>query len=369
MLRLLQDYPPDSLFIFCAASRRQDLAEGPFHARPKTLFPEISGRQNRFVVHACMSLNRLLIPVLALALLRVIRKWKPTVILSIAHGYYFLAATLAARWAGVPLILIVHDDWVPMNRHVRIFRRFARPLFGWALRHAAHVYAVCGAMQAHLKEEYGIDSELQYAATSPNPYATAPHEGNGLPIRIVFTGSVYPSVSQSVGLVVRALHEFEHNAELHLYSKISQQNLHTLGWDVDHVRSHGWIPQVEVQRVLAQADILFLPLSFDLRDGYSAKTSFPSKFADYLAAGRPILLVAPADSPVAAYAQATRCADVVSEPSERAIVEALQRLVASPAYAAQLARIAGKVFLRNHDIQEQRRLFQEVLCRLQSSAC
>jgi glycosyltransferase involved in cell wall biosynthesis len=300
-------------------------------------------------------------------MLRAVRRWKPAAILSIAHGYYFLAATLAARWAGIPLILIVHDDWVAMNSRIRIFRRFTHPLLGWALRRAAHVYAVCDAMQAHLKKEFGVESEVQFPATSSNPYAAVRHERNGSPIRIVIAGDVERALP-TVGLTVRALREFEPNAELHFYSKLSSQDLHEFGWDVAYVHRHDWIPQAEVQRILAQADILLLPVGFGLRDDYWAKTSFQSKLADYLAAGRPILVVAPADSTASEYGRANHCALVVSEPSERAIVEALHRLIDSPAYAAQLACRAGQIFLRNHDIEEQKRRFQEVLFRLQTSA-
>jgi glycosyltransferase involved in cell wall biosynthesis len=215
---------------------------------------------------------------------------------------------------------------------------------------------ICAAMQTHLKKHYGVESEVQYPATSPNPFGAARGERNGAPLRIVFAGCVYHTVSQSIGLLVRALTGCREKVELHLYTKLSSEDLRILGWDRDNVRSHGWLRQDELQRTLAEADILFLPVSFG-GDLYYAKTSFPSKFADYLAAGRPILLVAPADSTASVYARENGFAELVSTASESAVVEGIERIAQSPEYVRRLTARARSAFLLNHDLETQRRQF------------
>jgi hypothetical protein len=58
------------------------------------------------------------------------------------------------------------------------------------------------------------------------------------------------------------------------------------------------MPQSELPRILSSADILFLPYSFSQIARKAIETAFPSKIADYLAAGRPILVFGPKCIPV-----------------------------------------------------------------------
>src|ERR1039458_8618506 len=177
-------------------------------------------------------MDRGMVPILAAAMVEVIRRWKPSVILSIAHGYYFLAAALAARLTDTPLVLIVHDDWVAMSRSVRLFRHFTPMLFSWALHAARHIFAVCPEMQEHLNKQYGVESEIQYPATFANPFtgATRTQESEGRALRLAFAGCVYGNVRQSIDVLVSTLRHASLRMELHLYTQLSMVSVQALGW-------------------------------------------------------------------------------------------------------------------------------------------
>lgn len=358
LLRLLQTYPADSLFLVTSGRRKQDLASGPFDKHAALLFPEITGSKHHGIAHLWMLLDRLLTPVLALAIAAKIRRWKPGVTLSVAHGYYFLAAAVAARLTGVPFVLIVHDDWVAMNRSIRVFRHFTRPLFGWALRQASQVFAVCPEMQTHLEREYGVGSEVQYPATFPNPRSAA--GPIRIPPRIVFAGCIYGNVCGTLDTLVRVVKNHG-GMELHLYSQLTQENLRELNWNDPAVHNHGWIAPANLRRALAEADILFLPLSFDGPYAYYSETSFPSKLADYLAAGRPILVAGPSDSSAVRHARAFRYADIATDCTGSALFDALERLLSDGEYRRQLASNAMRAFELHHRIDIQCARFWERL--------
>ena len=133
------------------------------------------------------------------------------------------------------------------------------------------------------------------------------------------------------------------------------------GWDHPDILSLEWVAQTDVPKVLYGADILFLPYSFREGSRHLVETAFPSKTADYLAAGKPILVVGPPYSTLVQYASEEGFAEVVTEPNVDMLAHAIQRIVLFPEHARMLAARAHDVFYRNHDIERQRRDFRALL--------
>jgi hypothetical protein len=104
-----------------------------------------------------------------------------------------------------------------------------------------------------------------------------------------------------------------------------------------------------------------LPYSFSAEAREAVETAFPSKTADYLAAGKPILVLGPAYSTLVRYASQEGFATIVDEFNEEALARSIQQIVASPAYREQLVTKALSVFSANHDIRQQRSRFYATL--------
>ncbi len=235
LLRLLEGYPLESLFIAASHRRIDALAGGPLRACKQLGLYEFTGKKRHGMAQFLLLLDRLLIPLHALRLAWHARKWKAQVVLTVAHGYLFLAAHLCAALCKLPIVMIVHDDWIAMERYVRIFRLFLKPLFRWSLRRSAHLYAVSEAMVEYLKETYGVSAALQLPATFPSEpssllqthYESA--TATNRPIRIVYAGMIYGTVFQSLDFLARHLQRRVHRAgetappvELHIYSPLTQ---------------------------------------------------------------------------------------------------------------------------------------------------
>ena len=129
------------------------------------------------------------------------------------------------------------------------------------------------------------------------------------------------------------------------------------GWNCPGVINRGWAPQSELSKILSEADILFLPYSFLQVALDAVENAFPSKIADYLAAGRPILVFGPKYSSLVRYAREQSFAEVVDEFSPTALARSIQKLTFSPGDCQRLAARTREVLSANHDMERQRRRF------------
>ena len=208
-------------------------------------------------------INWLLIPVIAIRVARLARKESVSAILSIAIGTYFLAAALTSAWTKIPLILIVHDDWVPIaagafHAPQWIFRYLTK----LALRQASHVFVISVGMQQMIKTLYGVDSEVQMPATEPwdLPPTTpdvVPEAKRAGQLRILYMGNGV-SAQDSLDLLLQLIRQKTlagygiDNVELHLCTP----------WKTEpepNINNHGWVTEGEARKQIAASDILFLP--------------------------------------------------------------------------------------------------------------
>ncbi len=90
--------------------------------------------------------------------------------------------------------------------------------------------------------------------------------------------------------------------------------------------------------------------------------SFPAKSADYLASGKPILVLAPRESTVVQYLEPWHCAELVTEPDKDALGKALGRLASGEEYRRRLASSAQHLWdtKRHNIVRQQKRLIEVV---------
>lgn len=371
--RLLTDYPANSLTILAGTTGFNASPREGRMDRLHVLFPTNNETGRWGLGRLKTAINWLLLPVLTLAIVWQIRMKKIKVSITIAHGYFFIAAALAAWLTSTRLILIVHDDWVTAtNLSSYVLKHLSARLFWIAARRADHVYAVSQTMQALLKETYNVESELQLPATEPFDLIEAGQttgESNHS-LRMVYSGICHGANIDGLNTLVNLLKSEAllgvgiTSWELHLYSNNTLEEAHRYGWQHPAIMIHGWVPQGDLRRGLLRADILFIPLSFAEDQRYFVERSFPSKTADYLACGKPILIRAPGYSSLVEYAKPLGFAEVVEEPSEEGLLRSILRICGSREYRMSLFTNAQKAFSDNHDANIQRSSFRGVIRKL-----
>jgi len=306
------------------------------------------------------------------ALFSIVRK-RVDAVLTVMHGRFYFAAALAECLTRKPYIVVVHDDFISTANQVSGFSaNILFPLARLVLRSAAHVYSVSVEMQSFLRREFGVDSELQLPATAGSAVRKqCSFDTENGPV-VVFAGGVTYAVEDSLNLMANlitsgcAARYGLPNLKLRLYSPISTEQVKQLRWDHKNIEIEGWVTQSELLDGLTNADILFLPYSFADSSRHAVETAFPSKTADYLASGKPILILAPNFSSLVRYAKEEGFAEIVEEFDPGTLAESIQRIASSPAYRASLAKKAHQVFYKNHDIVRQRAGFSAMLRQLAS---
>ena len=244
-------------------------------------------------------------------------------VLTVAHGFGWQAAASIARKRKVPLHLVVHDDWPRVADISSSWRPWLDNCFARVYRQAQSRMCVSPALSRAYEERYGAPAEVIYPsrAADCSDYDEPPPDlaQNDRPFTIAFAGTIN---SNGYIQALRAL----------------QESLKTVGGrllvfgpvtaDINGPNTEicGLVSSSELlTRLREECHALFVPMSFDLSDRGNMEMAFPSKLADYTAAGLPLLIYGPAYSSVVIWAhENSGVGEVVeSEPALNASVERL----------------------------------------------
>jgi glycosyltransferase involved in cell wall biosynthesis len=181
----------------------------------------------------------------------------------------------------------------------------------------------------------GIYRQLRSRITKPTHTADRP-------LRIVYTGSIYAAQADSLRRLCDAIDLLRPRGislQLHVYGPPPcQEILDRL--PVNQIQFHPPVSTAEAADVQVQADLLFLPLSFDCGYPELIRTSAPGKFGEYLASGTPVLVHAPAGSFPVTFVSTHGCAAACDVPESRRLADTLSSLLEQPEATAAISQRA-----------------------------
>lgn len=371
--RLLQSYPMSNLVMFTGSYlERVSPEEGRLPCR-HIVFPTTNETGPCGLGRVKSLIDWLLIPLKVLAGTWLVKSNQIEIIVTVAHGHFFVAAALLSRLVGLPLILIVHDDWVGgVTQDSFVLKHFCVPIFKWAARRAAHIYTVTPYMAEMIRENYAVECEVQMPAIDAWDTETSAtrvkEDSEGL--RIVYAGTITGATDDSFSLLVSLMkgdklsHYGVKDWELLLFVMATPEQVKNLGWEHDRIKFRGWVSQDELKSALATADILYLPFSFREEERYATSQALPSKTADYLKSGTPILICAPPYSSLVRYGREFGFAEIVETPCEEQLAASIGRIWGSARYREELRRKSEIALKANHDINKQRVEFTRLITQL-----
>lgn len=278
---------------------------------------------------------------------------------------FLMAAALADR-LDVPLQTLV---WDAPEHVLSLFGHTgwsAGPLrrgFGAALRRSASVAVMSGAMQRRFADEYGARCTILHQPIDDRWIATSsvgPRHADE-EFLIGFAGSV--TARDELELLCRALDSVEwwlagRPVRLRIYGLRYVCQAQTARW-IDY---RGYVPETaDVVAGLAECDVLFLPQPFGAAGRPFAEYSFPTKFTTYLAAGRPLLLLAPEYSALAEFCRDHDLPIVCTQPDAAALLEHLQRVASAPALARDIEQRQQAVAAEEFSVRVAREHVREWL--------
>ena len=329
------------------------------------VFPVLRVSASRWARRLNSIPNLLILALVALRAMLLMRRRRAAAVISIIQGRYYLPAAFAGWITGTPHIAVVHDNFISGILAASRFSTLLRYLTRRVLRSAAHIYAVSPEMQRLVFDECGMRSEIQLPSTTvptSQPSCDPPLDSRDGPV-LLFAGTVGYTVKDCLDLLVELIVSGKLNeyglpkANLHLCTPLTEAEILTFGWNRPGIANQGWVSQSELPTALASADILFLPYSFLPIARGAVETAFPSKIADYLASGKPIIVFGPRYSSLVRYAREQSFAEIVDEFSPSALARAIRKMTFSRADRQRLAATGRHVLCTNHDIERQRHHF------------
>jgi glycosyltransferase involved in cell wall biosynthesis len=284
-------------------------------------------------------------------------------VLTVAHGFGWLAAASIASERKVPLHLMVHDDWPRVAIVPSRFRKSLDVRLESVYRQARSRWCVSPAMSREYFERYGEPAEVMYPSRAREcPEFEDPPvrlASNDKPFTIAFAGTI-----NSNGYI-RALLALQDalkpaGGRLVIFGPLTGDEAKRVGLNsstaVCGLLSAGDL----LVRLREEADALFVPMSFDSHDAGNMETAFPSKLADYTAAGLPLLIYGPPYCSAVAWARGNPGVAEVVE-AEDALPDAIERLAKDSARRVTLGKRALEVGRQYFTHERVQQLFHQFL--------
>nr|WP_320161340.1 glycosyltransferase [uncultured Methanoregula sp.] len=271
------------------------------------------------------------------------------------------AAYIASRELGIPFIFYAFD-YYSFQGEDPVLRSFAGIYESELVQAAAAVIVPNECMCAEYLKRYGISATILHNPFDLESYENQISVENRTPAvekaekEIVYTGAIYDAHYDAFRNLIAAIALPETiPVRIHLYTPQSPHHLLANNINGPRVVVHKAQQVTAMPAIQQNADILFLPLSFNPRFREIVKTSAPGKIGEYLASKRPVLVHAPKDSFVSWYFKKYHCGLVVDEDDPRELAKAINLLTTDEKLCQELTRNAYERAKTDFDAKSARK--------------
>ncbi len=240
------------------------------------------------------------------------------------------AAYLIAERERVPFFPWFHNLYSETRRGPAriIARRLERTVLGRAER----VFTMSDGMTRFYREAYGRDTTpLVHPLNLPVPEEPPERPAPKPPYRIGFSGNVNYTTRGAVEQVIRLVgNDPDFRIVFHTRTELARVREDLSVW-AENIERKDTETQQDLVDALSECDLLVLGL--ENRDGSHMEsdfaTQFPTRTLEMLLSGTPMLALCPRDYFTAQFLREHDCGMIVSEKNDRAVREALERLLTS----------------------------------------
>ena len=294
-------------------------------------------------------------------------------VLTVAHGYGWLAAARVAEQRNVPLHFIIHDDW-PRVAHVPPgFRSWLDRRFAEVFNQASSRLCVSPSMRDAYTKRYGQMAEVLYPLRAAKcPEFISPPErlsNDDQRFTVAFAGTIN-SEGYVKALIALSGALVGVGGRLLVFGPITRAEARRLNLDLANVTFCGLLQWPElIAHLRRDVDLLFVPMSFSEADSLNMQMAFPSKLADYTAVGLPLLIYGPPYCSAVRWAQENPgAAEVVHDEGAASLAQAVHHLANAPAHRLLLAQRALEVGRRYFSHAAIHSLFSRALSEISTAA-
>ena len=267
---------------------------------------------------------------------RAVEEFQPDVILTLAESGLCHIAHKVARKHRIPLVGLFLD-WFPIMKG-HFGHKCTQPILNKRYR---DLYASCDLAFCT------SDGMQEVLGSHPNSHVIYPMPGwHKVPektfppatgkFRIVYVGAA----QGFYGRMLRSLmHKIENHSDMELIIVGPTQD-----WPAEEIRRAkgkgiclGFMPPEKAAEVLARADALLVVMSFEQEHELFMRTSFTTKFLDYTAFAKPVILWGPDYCTPSRLAKREDAALVVDTESPAGVIAAAKKLKGEPVEVERLS--------------------------------
>jgi glycosyltransferase involved in cell wall biosynthesis len=273
------------------------------------------------------------------------RQFKPDFIFTIAGSWDWTAvmARGLARELGVPLVGSF-NDWFDFSLivHPRLKPALERK-FHRLYRDCDLAWCTCEGMREALGPHRNAQV-LYPIGAQPKPLPERNGSRQADKFVAVFAGNLSDWYGRMMEQLVRASLKKNLPIEFRIYGGLQSwsKEFDELARAKNIFRGH--LPFEKLREEMAEADCLLLLMGFDETCAHTERTSFKTKFLDYLTFRKPILLWGPEYCSASRYADEFGSAEKCNSPDPEAFLETIRKVQADPERQEQLVANADKMF-------------------------
>jgi len=254
------------------------------------------------------------------------------------NPFYCHAACIAARELKIPFSSYFHNTYVD---NVAITDPKAAGIQKEIFETSENIFVMNKGMQKFYEEKYQLNKFIplvhtfnEYPSSVENKVVTLPTKDH---YKLVAIGNFNESNLDATRRFINVIKNHP-KFSLSLYTHVPKILLKNRGIDIDAISYEGYVSSSdEVHDTLQKYDICILTHGFTGNYGeVEYKTIFPTRTIPFLLSGKPIFAHSPAGSFLNKFLIENNCAELVDEPSEKAIIEGLEKIINNQAYQNKL---------------------------------
>lgn len=251
------------------------------------------------------------------------------------------AACRAAQELKLPFSSYFHNTYIE-NTNIKDSK--ASKIQAEIFEYSEHIFVMSKGMQRFYEKKYQLDKFVPLVHTFneyPKNYQVAHTiDTQKSTYQLVAIGNFNESNLDATRRLVNAIRDYP-KYELNLYTHVPKLLLQQRGIDTSAIHHRGFVRPEEVHDVLQQYDICVLTHGF--KGGYGEveyKTIFPTRTIPFLLSGKPIFAHSPKTSFLNDFIEENKCAELVDEANEEAIIQGLDHITSDSTYQKQLIQNA-----------------------------
>lgn len=282
--------------------------------------------------------------------------FKPDFVFTIVAGwdYSALLARRVARKLNVSLVVSFNDwfnyGWFPSHP---IYHRTIEKRFRQLYDESDLVFCTCEGMREALGPH--PNAHILYPTGAPMPESIksfVPFVAGGNRFVVAFAGNLGEWYGPMLERLVVAARKQAALIDFHFYGS-------NPAWGREFDKQartqnifRGFWPFEQLQKEIAKADALILPMGFDEHCALAERTSFKTKFLDYLTHQKPILVWGPEYCSAVRVAREFDSAEICNDPSAEALLRHILRVRNSPERQTALVQNARKMYVDRFDAEK-----------------